>query len=41
MMMQDRSSVVVVVLEMGGLFCWDQGMFQRPLNLFFVTLMST
>ena len=41
MMLQARSVVVVSVLARGNLFCWDKGMFQRPLDLFWVPLMST
>ena len=40
MMLQDRLGVVVIVLARVNLFCWDKGMFQRPLDLFWVPLMS-
>ena len=40
MMMQARSGVVVAVLVRANLFCWDKGMFQRPLDLFWVPLMG-
>ena len=41
MMLQDRSGVVVAVLARGNLLFWDKGMFQIPLDLFWVTLMIT
>ena len=41
MTLQARSIVMVAVLARGDLFCWNKGMFQRPLDLFQVTLMST
>ena len=41
MMLQARSGVVVELLARVNFFCWDKGMFQRPLDLFLVPLMST